>query len=69
MFAKVYCDVPVKFLYCPVPSRFGFLQRNGWWIRPDDRRFVLKEAIKFVGYRMILSTPEWAVRKLMRVKD
>jgi DUF218 domain len=69
VFAKMFRHVSVEFLYCPVPSRFGFLQENGWWRRPNDRRFVLKEAIKLVGYWMILSTPEWAVRRLMRVKD
>ena len=69
VFAKVFGDMSVEFLYCPVPARFGFLQENGWWRRTDDRRFVLKEAIKVVGYSAILSTPEWAVRKLMRVKD
>jgi uncharacterized SAM-binding protein YcdF (DUF218 family) len=69
VFARIFRDVPVEFLYCPVPARFGFLKKSGWWKRPDDRRFVLKEAIKLVGYRTILSTPEWAVRRLMRVKD
>ena len=68
VFAKIFRDLSIEFLYCPVPSRFGFLQKNGWWRRPDDRRFVLKEAIKLVGYRTILSMPKWAERKLMRVK-
>jgi hypothetical protein len=68
-FANVLHDVNVDFRYCPVPSRFGFLAKDGWWLRPDDRRFVIKELMKLVGYRAILSTPAWAIRRLMRLED
>jgi len=69
-FAKVFRDVPaVEFVCWPVPSRFGFLTKDGWWTRPDDRRFVLKELVKLMGYRVILAGPAWARRRLMRLKD
>jgi hypothetical protein len=68
-FDKIFSGVPVKFLYCPVPARFGFLGRAGWWTRPDDRRFVVKEITKLAGYRLILFTPEWAARRLMRLRN
>ena len=69
VFDRIFRDVPIKFLYCPVPSRFGFLERDGWWKRADDRMFVVKECVKLLGYWVILSTPVWAVRRLMRLKD
>jgi len=31
-----------------------------------DRWFVIKEGLKLAGYAVILSTPAWAVRRLMR---
>ena len=68
-FANIFRDVTVDFQYCPVPPRFGFLSKDGWWARPNDRRFVVKELVKLVGYRVILSTPAWASRRLMRLRD
>ncbi len=68
-FAKVFRGVPVQFRYCPVPTSFGFVQKSRWWTRSDDRRFVLRESIKLTGYRLILSAPAWAIRRLMRLKD
>ena len=68
-FASVFHDATVDFRYCPVPSRYGFLAKDGWWIRPDDRRFVVKELLKLVGYKVILCTPVWARRRLMRLRD
>jgi uncharacterized SAM-binding protein YcdF (DUF218 family) len=68
-FAKVFRDAPFQFLYCSVPSRFGFLKRDEWWMRADDRWFVIKEAMKLAGYCAILSMPAWAIRRLMRLKD
>jgi uncharacterized SAM-binding protein YcdF (DUF218 family) len=68
-FAEVFRGVPVRFRYCPVPPRFGFVQKSGWWTRRDDRRFVLRELIKLAGYRVIMSTPAWAIRRLMRLKN
>jgi hypothetical protein len=67
-FANVFRNVPIDFIFCPVPSRFGFLIKDGWWSRPDDRRFVIKETVKLAGYRMILSAPAWLTRRLMRLK-
>lgn len=67
--ARVFRGTPVEFLYCPVPSRFGSVRKDGWWTRPKDRRFVIKEMIKLAGYRVILSLPASASRRLMRLKD
>jgi uncharacterized SAM-binding protein YcdF (DUF218 family) len=68
-FSKVFHDLPVKFLYCAVPPRLDSLVRDGWWSRPDDRWYVLSELMKLAGYRVILSMPDWAVRRIMRLRD
>jgi len=68
-FESVFRNAPVNFIFCPVPSRFGFLAKDGWWSRPDDRRFVVKELLKLAGYRVIMSAPAWLTRRLMRVKQ
>ena len=65
---KVFHDVPVKFLYCPVPSRLECLRKDRWWSRPDDHRFVFKEMMKLAGYLVILSMPAGAIGRLMRLK-
>ncbi len=59
-FAHVFRNVPIAFRYCPVPPRFEQAQKNRW--------FVVKEMMKLAGYAVILSTPAWAVRRLMRLK-
>jgi hypothetical protein len=66
---KVFHDVPVKFLFCPVPARLECLRKDGWWSRPDDRRFVFKEMMKLLGYLVILSMPARAIRRLMRLRS
>jgi len=68
-FARVFRDTPIRFLYCPVPSRLGGPCKEGWWIRPEDRRYVLLEIVKLAGYRAILSMPGWAIRLFMQLKD
>jgi hypothetical protein len=68
-FANVFHNVPVEFLYCPVPSRLDGLNSSSWWRRPAARRYVLRETMKLVGYRAILSLPKWAIRLLMPLKD
>ena len=67
-FAKVFRDVPVRFVYCAVPPRFDFLDKDNWWRDPDDRRFVIKEFFKLAAYRVVLSLPRGAVRKMMQWK-
>ncbi len=67
--AKVFRSAPFDFLYCSVPPRFGSPRKDGWWTRPGDRRFVIKELMKLMGYWTILSLPGWASRRLMRLKD
>ena len=67
--SKVFRGTPVEFLYCPVPPRFGSPIKDGWWTRPPDRRFVIKEWMKLIGYKVILSLPASLSRRLMRLKD
>jgi len=64
---RIFRGVPLKFVYCPVPERYCFLRKEKWWIRRTDRWFVIKEAIKLLGYRVILSLPDWAVQRCMRL--
>jgi hypothetical protein len=66
---RVFRGTPVEFLYCPVPPRFGSPKKDGWWTRPVDRQFAIKELIKLMGYWMILSLPASASRRLMRLKE
>lgn len=58
-----------KILYCAVPDGYGSLKKAKWWTRREDRRYVMSEAFKLVGYRLILAMPGRAVRMLMRLKD
>lgn len=67
--SRVFGGTSVEFLYCPVPPRFGSPKKDAWWTRQDDRRFVIKELMKLMGYRAILSLPAAASRHLMRLKD
>ena len=67
-FRKVSRDMPVQFLYCPVPSTLSSVKEDRWWTRADDRRYVLKEMIKLAGYRIILLIPTRAVRWLIRLR-
>ena len=57
-FAAIFRGAPIQFLYCPVPARFG---------RTADGWYVISEIIKLSGYRVALSAPEWAARRLMRL--
>jgi uncharacterized SAM-binding protein YcdF (DUF218 family) len=66
-FAAVFRGTPIQFSYCPVPVRLSRMAKYDWWRRSIDRGFVISEMIKLVGYRMALSTPEWASRRLMRL--
>jgi uncharacterized SAM-binding protein YcdF (DUF218 family) len=68
-YAEVFRGVEVQFQFCSVPPSFGFLKRSGWWTRPGDRWFVIREFVKLVGYRLILSAPTWAIPRLMRVQS
>jgi hypothetical protein len=67
-YTNVFRGVPVDLCYCSVPARFGFPESDGWWTRPGDRGFVIKETLKLAGYWMILSGPRWATPWLMRLK-
>jgi hypothetical protein len=66
--SRVFRNVPVNFVYCPVPPRLEVLREERWWSRAYDRRFVVKEMLKLAGYVVILSMPAWAIRRLMRLR-
>ena len=67
-FASVFPEESTEFVYCATPFYLGSLRRSEWWKTRDNRHFVLKEMMKLVGYRLILSMPTWARHLLMRVK-
>jgi DUF218 domain-containing protein len=67
-FSKVFRDMPIEFMFCPVPPALSSVKKDRWWTRADDCRYVLKEVMKLAGYRVILSMPGWAARWLMRLK-
>lgn len=54
---KVLSDLPVQIAYCPVPYQLAPVKRDHW--------FVVMEAIKLAGYRLILRLPASGVRWLM----
>jgi len=54
-FEHVFRNASLEFRYYPVPH-----SENCW--------FVIKERLKLVGYTIILSMPEWAVWRLMRLR-
>ena len=56
-FAEVFRGSPVRFLYCPVPARFGTMGSDNW--------FVAKEMTKLVCYRIALSAPRWLAHRLL----
>jgi hypothetical protein len=66
-FAAVFRATPIHFFYCPVPVRLSRMAKYDWWRRPVDRWFVINEIIKLASYRIALSTPRWASRRLMRL--
>jgi hypothetical protein len=64
-FKSVFHDAGIEFLYCAVPSALSSVQKDHWWRRSADRRYVITELIKLGGYRIILSFPAWAVVRMM----
>jgi hypothetical protein len=66
-FAKVFRGEPVEFIYRPVPSCLSSVRKEGWWSRPNDRRFVLLEALKLAGYSVILCLPSKFSRRIMQL--
>ena len=52
---KVFRGALPQVRYCPVPTY--------------NRGYILKETIKLAGYRVILSLPDWMIRRIMRLKD
>jgi hypothetical protein len=68
-FSSVFRHAGMQFLYCAVPSPLSSLQKDHWWTRSADRRYVVMELIKLAGYRVILSFPAWAVRRVIGAHD
>jgi len=68
-FDKVFRGSSVEFCYCPVPASASSLVKDEWWSRPGDRKYVISETVKLVGYRFILLMPQFLIRRLMRLKD
>jgi hypothetical protein len=67
-FSSVFRRAEIQFLYCAIPSALSSVQKDHWWVRSADRRYVITELIKLAGYRVILSFPAWAVHKVMEGK-
>lgn len=67
-FDKVFRDAPVEPRYWPVPAGASSLRREEWWVRSDDRKYVLKEMLKLPAYRMILGMPRWLIARIMGLK-
>lgn len=67
IFGKVFRGVPLDVRYWPVPAGASSLRKSQFWVRSDDRRYVLKELLKLPAYRTILTLPEWAVHYIMRL--
>lgn len=65
---RVFRDVPVRFRYCAVPFPISELQRENWWARREQRRFVLSEALKLAAYRAVFCLPEPVMRRLMGMR-
>ena len=67
-FNHVFGEVPLEVHYCQVPADASSVRKQDWWARPEDRQFVLKEAVKLAAYSIILSMPEHIVRRIMRLR-
>lgn len=66
-FETVFRGSTVRFHYCPVPERQSSVREDRWWSRPADRKYVIGETIKLIGYRTVLMLPEFIVRRCMRL--
>ena len=64
-FSSVFRHAEIQILYCAVPSALSSVQKDHWWTRSADRRYVIRELIKLAGYSVILSFPDWLVRQVM----
>ena len=65
---EIFRGLRVKVRFCPVPDRYSSFQREKWWTRPADRSLVIKEAVKLMSYRTILTAPGWLIQRLMRLR-
>jgi hypothetical protein len=64
-FSSVFRQSGLQFLYCAVPSALSSVQKDHWWTRSADRRYVVTELIKLTGYRVILSFPARVASRVM----
>ena len=67
-FGRAFRDTSLEVCYCPVPTSYTSLTKHDWWVRSEDRKYVLKETIKLAACSTILRMPEWMVRRIMRLK-
>jgi hypothetical protein len=63
---RIFRGTKHEFCYAAVPPRLAPVKKEGWWTRPTDLRFVLKEMVKLACYRVILSAPGWIFQRVMR---
>lgn len=68
-FDRVFRDWDVEARYCPVPAGVSSVRKDGWWERAGDRRFVITEIGKLTAYWVILRMPDWAVARVMRLRE
>ena len=69
VFNRLFREAPLEVHYCQVPASGSSVRKEDWWARPDDRQFVLKEAVKLAAYSIILSMPEHIVSRIMRLRQ
>jgi uncharacterized SAM-binding protein YcdF (DUF218 family) len=57
-FEHVFRGSATQFRYCPAPASLGSASLS----------YVISEAVKLVGYRIILMMPEFLIRRFMRLR-
>ena len=67
-FRKVFNNF-TGFTFCAVPPGLSTLKPSSWWVDAENRRFILKESFKLIGYRLVLLLPIAAVHFCMRLSD
>ena len=68
-FQRLFRDRAVEFCYCPVPCAQSSITGRGWWMRPGNRIYVIRETLKLVAYQAILRMPDRMTRFFMRIHD
>jgi uncharacterized SAM-binding protein YcdF (DUF218 family) len=68
VFKKVFGGT-TKVEFCPVPGESSSLTKSLWWVTPENRKFVLRESVKLVGYRTVLTVPKALSLLLFQLKE